>query len=183
MEKKITEENLLGLLRDEGKRKEGMVMLIRTYQASLYWHIRKMIINHDDSKDVLQEVFLRVWRNIGKFKGDSAIFTWLFRIASNESIRFLKKKQRQQIHKMNMQGILTNELETGPFISGDDIELALQKALFTLTDRQRLVFNMRYFDEMEYADIASILETTDNNVKVLYHYAKKQVEELIKNEL
>jgi RNA polymerase sigma factor (sigma-70 family) len=183
MEKKITEESLLELLGDESKRKEGMTVLIRSYQAPLYWHIRKMIISHDDSKDVLQEVFVRVWRNIGKFKGDSSIFTWLFRIASNESIRFLEKKQRQQVHKMNMQEMLEKELETEPYISGDEIQIALQKALFTLTDRQRMVFNMRYFDEMEYSDIASILETTVNNVKVLYHNAKNQVQETIKKEL
>jgi RNA polymerase sigma-70 factor (ECF subfamily) len=183
MEKKITEESLLELLGDESKRKEGMTVLIRSYQAPLYWHIRKMIISHDDSKDVLQEVFVRVWRNIGKFKGDSSIFTWLFRIASNESIRFLEKKKRQQVHKMNMQEMLEKELETEPYISGDEIQIALQKALFTLTDRQRMVFNMRYFDEMEYSDIASILETTVNNVKVLYHNAKNQVQETIKKEL
>jgi RNA polymerase sigma-70 factor, ECF subfamily len=183
MEKKITEGNLPELLRDESKKKEGMALLIRTYQASLYWHIRKMVINHDDSKDVLQEVFLRAWRNIGQFKGDSSIFAWLFRIASNESLRFLEKKQRQLVHRMNMQGMLVNELETEPFISGDEIQIALQKALFNLTDRQRLVFNMRYFDEMDYTDIASILETTVNNVKVLYHYAKNQVQETIKKEL
>jgi RNA polymerase sigma-70 factor, ECF subfamily len=183
MEQKMTDHHLLALLKDESSRKEGMAVLINSYQAPLYWHIRKMILSHDDSKDVLQEVFVRVWRNIGKFKGDSSVFTWLFRIASNESIRFLEKKQRQQVHKMNIQEILIKELETEPFISGDEIQLALQKALFGLTDRQRLVFNMRYFDEMDYTEIASILETTVNNVKVLYHNAKNQVQETIKKEL
>jgi RNA polymerase sigma-70 factor, ECF subfamily len=183
MEKENTEENLLELLGNENKRKEGMAELINLYQAPLYWHIRKMIISHEDSKDVLQDVFVRVWRNIGKFRGDSSVFTWLFRIASNESIRFLEKKQRQQVHKMNMQEMLVKELEAEPFISGDEIQIALQKALFGLTDRQRLVFNMRYFDEMDYTEIASILETTVNNVKVLYHNAKNQVQGTIKKEL
>jgi RNA polymerase sigma-70 factor (ECF subfamily) len=183
MEKENTEEDLLKLLGNESKRREGMAVLINSYQAPLYWHIRKMVISHEDSKDVLQDVFVRVWRNIGQFRGDSAIFTWLFRIASNESIRFLEKKQRQQVHKMNMQEMLVKELEDEPFISADEIQLALQKALFGLTDRQRLVFNMHYFDEMDYTEIASILETTVNNVKVLYHNAKNQVQETIKKEL
>jgi RNA polymerase sigma factor (sigma-70 family) len=183
MEQEINEKILLGLVSNAKSRREGMAVLVHSYQERLYWHIRKMVINHDDARDVLQETLVRVWKNIHQFKGDSAIFTWLFRIASNESIRFLEKKQRRLKNKMEIQEILVRELETAPFIYGDAIRIALQKAILMLTDRQRLVFNMRYFDDMEYADIAVILETTVNNVKVLYHNAKIRIEEILKEEI
>ena len=183
MEQEITEKFLLGLLTNEKSRREGMAVLVHSYQERLYWHIRKMVISHDDARDVLQETLIRVWKNIHHFKGDSAIFTWLYRIASNESIRFLERKQRRLNHKMDIQEMLVRELETAPFISGDEIRVALQKAILTLTDRQRLVFNMHYFDEMEYSDIADVLETTVNNVKVLYHNAKTRMEQILKEEI
>jgi RNA polymerase sigma factor (sigma-70 family) len=183
MEKQSSEDSLLELLKDKRTKKEGVAALITTYQMPLYWHIRKLVVNHDDSKDVLQEVFIRIWRNIDQFKGDSKLFTWLYRIATNESLRFLEKKQRLSTNKMNMQQMLVQELETSPFISGEEIQIALQKAILKLTDKQRLVFNMHYFDELDYNDIAAILETTVNNVKVLYHYAKNSIEDQIKKEL
>jgi len=164
-------------------RKERLVELIHAYKEPLYWHIRKMVIDHDDSKDVLQEVFIRVWRNLENFRGDTPIFNWLYRIASNESLRFLHKKRMQNKHKENIKEILTRELESSGYVSGENIQIALQKAILTLTDRQRLVFNMRYFDELEYGDIADILDTTANNAKVLYHHAKNQVQEILKQEL
>jgi RNA polymerase sigma-70 factor (ECF subfamily) len=183
MEKTIVEKNLIKLLKSRKTRKEGVDALIMTYQKPLYWHIRKLVINHDDSNDVLQEVFLRVWRNIDRFNGESKLFTWLYRIATNEAIRFLEKKQRLQVFRIIRQEMLEKELETGQLISVDEIQLTLQKAVIQLTERQRLVFNMRYFDELDYADIAEILKTTVNNVKVLYHNAKSSIEEQIKRGL
>lgn len=183
MEKLNAENNLIALLKDEKSRKEGIAALIKTYQMPLYWHIRKLVVNHDDSKDVLQEVFLRVWRSIDQFKGDSKLFTWLFRIATNESLRFNERKQKQLKNQMSLQEMLEKEMEASPFISGEEIQIALQKAIFKLTEKQRLVFNMHYFDELDYSDIAEILETTANNVKVLYHYAKNSIEAELKSEL
>ncbi len=183
MEKEVTEEFLLRLLKNENSRREGMALLIHTYQERMYWHIRKMVINHDDARDVLQETLVRVWKNVHQFRGESAISSWLYRIASNESLRFLERKQRKLGHKVELQEMLVNELETAPFISGEAIRIALQKAILVLTDRQRLVFNMRYFDEMDYSDIADVLETTANNVKVLYHNAKTRIEETLKEEI
>ncbi len=183
MEKLNAEDKLIALLKDEKSRKEGVAALIKTYQMPLYWHIRKLVINHDDTKDVLQEVFLRVWRSIDQFKGESKLFTWLYRIATNESLRFIELKQKQQRNKLSLMEMLENELETSPFISGEEIQIALQKAILALTEKQRLVFNMHYFDDLDYSDIAEILETTANNVKVLYHYAKNSIEEQLKREL
>jgi RNA polymerase sigma factor (sigma-70 family) len=183
METGRNEDILAEILKDGNRRKEAMSLLIKSYQEPLYWHIRRIVISHDDSKDVLQEVFLRTWRNLDQFRGDSGVFPWLYRIASNESLRFLKKKQRRQGQKIEIQDMLVRELETEPLISGDEIQISLQKALLGLTDRQRLVFNLRYFDELEHQEIAKILKTTVNNVKVLYHKAKRQIEEILKEEV
>ncbi len=183
MEKLNAEDKLIALLKDEKSRKEGIAALIKTYQMPLYWHIRKLVINHDDTKDVLQEVFLRVWRSIDQFKGESKLFTWLYRIATNESLRFNERKQKQLKNQMSLQEMLESELETSAYISGEEIQIALQKAILALTEKQRLVFNMHYFDDLDYSDIAEILETTANNVKVLYHYAKNSIEEQLKREL
>jgi RNA polymerase sigma-70 factor (ECF subfamily) len=183
MEKLNAEDNLIALLKVEKTRKEGIAALIKTYQMPLYWHIRKLVVDHDDSKDVLQEVFLRVWRNIDQFKGDSKLFTWLYRIATNESLRFNERKQKQLKNQLNLMEMLEKELETSPFISGEEIQIALQRAILGLTEKQRLVFNMHYFDDLDYSDIAEILETTANNVKVLYHYAKNSIEYQLKREL
>jgi RNA polymerase sigma-70 factor (ECF subfamily) len=183
MKNRVAEEYLLELLRNSVTKKDGVAALIERYQMPLYWHIRKLVVNHDDSKDVLQEVFLRVWRNIDQFKGDSKLFTWLYRIATNESLRFLERKLKRMVPQTSIQEMLELELETSAYISGEEIQLTLQKAILGLTEKQRLVFNMHYFDELDYTDIATILETTVNNVKVLYHYAKNKIEEQIKNEL
>lgn len=183
MERRPTDEFLLVLLRNEKRKAEGIGALIKTYQEPLYWHIRKLVINHDDTKDVLQEVFLRVWRNVGQFKGDSKLFTWLYRIAGNESLRFLERKQKQLDRKVSIREMLEKELETSDFISGDEIQIVLQKAILNLTEKQRLVFNLHYFDELDYADIAEIAESTVNSVKVLYHNAKSHIEKQIKKEI
>ena len=177
------ETEILEWIRNKETMKKGVSLLIEVYQMPLYWHIRKILVCHDDSRDVLQEVFIRVWRKIDQFKGDSNLFTWLYRIATNESLRFLEKKQKNIADKMSIQEMLEYELEASPFISGEEIQIALQKAILKLTDKQRLVFNMRYFDALDYSDIAAILETTVNNVKVLYHNAKKSIEDLIEREL
>lgn len=183
MEKQPNDEFLLRLLRNEKRKAEGVELLIKTYQEPLYWHIRKLVISHDDSKDVLQEVFMRVWSGIGQFKGDSKLFSWLYRIAGNESIRFLERKTRLQNNQSSVQEILELELATLPFISGEEIQIALQKAILKLPDKQRLVFNLRYFDELDYAEIAEIIESTVNSAKVLFHNAKTRIEEQLKHEI
>ena len=160
-----------------------MTALIDQYQQQLYWHIRKILVNHEDTKDVLQEVFIRIWRNIDQFKGDSKVFTWLYRIANNEAIRFLEKKRRSAANKLGIPEMLTKELESAPYISGEAIQMKLQTAIFGLPEKQRIVFNMRYFDELEYAEIAEVLDSTANSVKVMYHYAKSYVEEQLKSDL
>lgn len=171
------------LLSSPKTKQKGMVLLIDIYQEQLYWHIRKMLINHDNSKDVLQEVFLRVWKNIDQFKGESKLSTWLYRIASNEALRFLERRKRLDKDRLGIEAILVAELESSPYIDGDEVQLNLQKAIMKLPATQRLVFNLRYFDEMNYEDIAQIVETTINSVKVSFHHAKTRIEEIIRNEV
>jgi RNA polymerase sigma-70 factor, ECF subfamily len=180
MDKCAIESKIVELVKNKQTRKQGVSLLIDLYQEQLYWHIRKMIISHDDTKDVLQEVFLRVWKNIDRFKGDSKLSSWLYRIATNETIRFLDKKRGLLQNSSELEESLTKELESSDFINGDKIQMELQKAILKLPEKQRLAFNMRYFDEMKYEDIAEILETTVNSSKVSYYHAKTKIEQLMK---
>ncbi len=180
MDKSVLESKIVELVKNRQNRKQGVSLLIDLYQEQLYWHIRKMIISHDDTKDVLQEVFLRVWKNIDRFKGDSKLSTWLYRIATNETLRFLDKNRRFLEKNQKLEEIMINELESSDLIKGDQIQMELQKAIFQLPEKQRLVFNMRYFDEIKYEYIAEILETSVNSCKVTYHHAKTKIEQIMK---
>ena len=158
-------------------------MLVRTYQQKIYWHIRKMVIDHDDADDLVQEVFVKVWNNLDKFREDSQLYTWVYRIATNECLNFLRKKKRKffvPIH--DVQNELTQKLDSSPHVSGDEIQLKLQKALLTLPDKQRLVFNMKYFDEMKYEEISEITDTSVGSLKANYHHAVKKIENYLKQD-
>jgi len=155
--------------------------LIRKYQQKVYWHIRKMVIDHDDADDLTQEVFLKVWKNLDNFRHDSQLYTWLYRIATNECLTFLSSKRYKFFLPLNdVTAELSEKLETSPDISGDEIQLKLQKALLRLPDKQRLVFNMRYYDELKYEEISEILGTSVGALKASYHLAAKKIEEYLK---
>lgn len=164
--------------------KYNIKQLIEKHQQELYWYIRKILISHENTKDVLQETFLRAWKSLDGFRGQATIQTWLYRIARNEAIRFLEKeKRRLETTGISIEVELLNKLTTGEYISGDDIEMNLQRAILTLPLTQREVFNMRYFDEMKYELIAEILETSVNSAKVSYHHAKTKIEQNLKEEI
>ncbi|MEJ8802221.1 RNA polymerase sigma factor [Pontibacter sp. H249] len=155
--------------------------LVRKYQQKIYWHIRKMVINHDDADDLTQEVFVKVWKNLGNFRQDAQLYTWIYRIATNECLTFLSNKKKRfflPIHDVAAE--LSEKIDTSPGISGDEIQLKLQKALLRLPDKQRLVFNMKYYDEMKYEEISEILGTSVGALKTSYHLAVKKIEEFIK---
>lgn len=174
------DKEILGMIRDPNSRDSGFQLLVQAYQQRLYWHIRKMVIDHDDADDLLQEVFIKVWKNIGGFREDSNLFTWLYRIATNESLNFLKRKRNRFLVGMdNSYKELGTKLESGGYISGSEIQKKLQKALLRLPDKQRLVFNMKYFDDMKYEDIAKITETSVGSLKASYHIAVKKIEEYL----
>ena len=140
-----------------------------------------MVIDHDESDDLLQEVFIKVWKNIDKFREDSNLFTWLYKIATNECLNFLKRKKNKfHISMEDANKELYTELENNQYISGSDIQIRLQKALLKLPDKQRLVFNMKYFDDMKYEEISKITETSIGSLKASYHIAVKKIEEYIK---
>lgn len=158
-------------------------MLIDTYQERLYWHIRGIVKNHEDADDVMQNVFIKVYKNIAGFQKDSKLYTWLYRIATNESLTFLKKRARHlQLSSEELQMNLLENLESDVYFSGDDIQLSLQKALATLPEKQRLVFQMKYFQEMKYEDISAIVDTSVGALKSSYHIATKKIIAFLKQD-
>lgn len=171
------DKELLAKFRQEDTRNYAFNMLVREYQKRLYWHIRKILIDHDDTNDVLQNVFVKVWRNLDGFKGESQLYTWLYRIATNESITFLnQKKKRAGVPLDEASGFLGVSLQSDSHFKGDEIQAKLQQAILTLPDKQRIVFNMKYFDNMKYEEMSTILETSVGALKASYHHAVKKIE-------
>ncbi|KAA3437779.1 RNA polymerase sigma factor [Rufibacter hautae] len=157
--------------------------LVRKYQQKVYWHVRKMVIDHDDADDLTQEVFVKVWTNLENFRKDSQLYTWIYRIATNECLNFLSAKKKRfflPIHDVAAE--LTQKLDSTDTLSGDEVQLKLQKALLRLPDKQRLVFNMKYFDDLKYEEISEILGTSVGALKASYHIAVKKIEEYLKKD-
>ena len=177
-DKKLIEE-----FRDPKSRNFAFSKLVNTYQERLYWHIRRIVIDHDDADDVLQNTFIKAFKNLDKFREDSQLFTWLYRIATNEALTFLKKKKRNIFVSIDEVGhTLSSKLEASPELSGDAIQLKLQQAILTLPTKQRLVFNMKYFDEMKYDEISEVTGTSVGALKASYHHAVKKIEAFVKKQ-
>ncbi|NGM60325.1 RNA polymerase sigma factor [Sphingobacterium sp. SGG-5] len=164
---------------DERTREEAFSLLLKKYQQKIYWHVRRMVIDHDDADDVTQDIFVKVWRNLEKFREDSQLYTWLYRVATNECITFLnKKKQKQNISLDNdSSSYLSETLADTSYFDGDKAQLKLQQALLTLPEKQRLVFNMKYFEDLKYDEISDILGTSVGALKASYHLAVKKIEQ------
>lgn len=176
----MEDKELLQKIRNPETRNYGFNLLVRAYQQRVYWHIRKMVIDHDDSDDLTQEVFLKVHRHIDRFREDAQLFTWIYRIATNECLSFLERKKRRFFLPINdVAKELSAALDTSTSLSGDEIQIKLQKALLTLPDKQRLVFNMKYFDDMPYEEIADITKTSVGALKASYHHAVKKIEDYL----
>ncbi|MCK8523036.1 RNA polymerase sigma factor [Aquimarina sp. D1M17] len=175
------EESLLSSLQSNGDINAAFSKLVSLYKQRLYWHIRNMVKSHDDTDDILQNVFIKVYKNIGKFKGDSKLYSWLYRIATNESITFLNQKAKKfNISTEELSQQLVQNLEADIYYEGDEIQLKLQKAVATLPQKQQQVFNMKYFQELKYKEISEILETSEGALKASYHLATKKIEEFLK---
>ncbi|WP_448517948.1 RNA polymerase sigma factor [Rhodoflexus sp.] len=183
METASDDREILEKFSQEASKNWAFDQLMRKYQQRIYQHIRKMVIDHDDADDLTQEVFVKVWHNLHKFRADAQLFTWLYRIASNECLNFLDKKRRRYLIPIyDVRKELAGKLDGEGSLSGDEIQLKLQKALLTLPDKQRLVFNMRYYDELSYEEIADITGTSVGALKASYHHAVKKIEDhLTKN--
>ncbi len=176
----IDEEKLLKELRDPQTVRKGFAKLVTEYSERLYWQIRKMVLSHDDSNDILQDVFVKAWTNLDNFRGEAKLSTWLYRIAINESITFINKKRTQKNISIDEDdSFLINTLESDTYFDGDEAQKLLQKAILTLPDKQRLVFQMKYFEEMKYDDISEILGTSVGALKASYHHAVKKVEKYL----
>ncbi|TJY36150.1 RNA polymerase sigma factor [Pontimicrobium aquaticum] len=172
-----SEDFLLLQLKSPSTREKAFRELITLYKERLYWHIRKMVISHDDADDVLQNTFIKVFKNIDKFKGDSKLFSWMYRIATNEAITHLNKNAKHvQMSNEEIQSNTVNNLTSDVYFEGNDIQLKLQKAIATLPQKQQLVFNMKYFEDLKYKDMADILETSEGALKASYHIAVKKIE-------
>ncbi|MBP2833072.1 RNA polymerase sigma factor [Aquimarina sp. U1-2] len=176
------EKRLLASLQSDKDVNAAFSKLVSLYKRPLYWHVRNMVKNHKDTDDVLQNVFIKVYRNIKKFKGESKLYSWLYRIATNESITFLNKKARKyNISDSELSLRIVENLEADVFFEGDEIQLKLQMAIATLPTKQQQVFNMRYFQELKYKEMSEILETSEGALKASYHLATKKIEEFIKH--
>ncbi|MEG1586512.1 MAG: RNA polymerase sigma factor [Bacteroidales bacterium] len=172
------EEEMIRRLQDEKTRRRTFSQLINAYQERLYWQIRKMVLVHEDADDVLQNTFLKAWKNLDSFRGESKLSTWLFRIAINESITFLnKQRQERQMASEEESSFLLENLQADTYFDGDELQLLLQEAILTLPEKQRLVFNMRYFDEMKYEEMSEVLGTSVGALKASYHFAAKKIED------
>lgn len=179
-----SDKELLTLFRNKDNKNYAFNLIVRKYQKRLYWHIRKIVINHDDTDDVLQNTFIKVWKGLENFKQASQLYTWLYRIATNEALSFLKQKRTKYffIPIGDVEKQLINTLKSDEYFNGDEIQLKLQKAILTLPEKQRIVFNMKYFDEMKYNKMAEILQTSVGALKASYHQAVKKIEKYLKED-
>jgi RNA polymerase sigma-70 factor (ECF subfamily) len=173
----IAETELIAQLKDPLTQDQAFRSLMSQYKERLYWHIRKIVISHDDTDDVLQNTFIKVYRNINNFKAESKLYSWMYRIATNESITFINKRAKQNNLDLNdMQYKMAENLEADVYFDGDEMQLLLQKAIAKLPQKQQLVFNMKYFDDLKYQEISEILETSVGALKASYHHAVKKIE-------
>ncbi|WP_343485982.1 RNA polymerase sigma factor [Allomuricauda sp. d1] len=173
----IAEETLVAELKNPDSRSRAFETLVNTYKERLYWHIRRIVMNHDDADDVLQNTFIKVYKNIEGFKAESKLYSWMYRIATNESLTFLKQRSSKMgVSSEELQQSLVDNLQSDVYFEGDEIQLKLQKALATLPEKQKLVFNMKYFQEMKYEEISEVLETSVGGLKASYHLAVKKIE-------
>lgn len=180
--KQITDAEIMAMFATANTRNEAFKLLLNKYQQKIYWHIRRMVIDHDDADDVTQDVFIKVWKNLENFRNDSQLYTWIYRIATNECLTFLnKKKQKNNIPLDDVLYDLSDSLTESSYFNGDQAQKKLQQAILTLPEKQRIVFNLKYFEEMKYEEMAEVLETSVGALKASYHFAVKKIESYLLN--
>ena len=178
----INENQLIEQLKSSTQKDQAFKTLISLYKERLYWHIRHIVKLHEDTDDVLQNTFIKIYKNIAKFNGESKLFSWMYRIATNESITHINKNaKRLRISSQEVQELAINNLKSDVYFEGDAIQLKLQKAIATLPEKQQIVFNMKYFEDIKYKDMADILETSEGALKASYHIAVKKIKTYLSN--
>ena len=181
--KEFPDENIIQQLKDENTRTKAFSSVVQKYQEQLYWLIRKMALSHEDTNDILQNTFLKAWSGLDSFRGDSQISTWLHRIAINETYTFLASMQMKNIENtLDVENIMVQNLQSDSYFSGDEVQLKLQKAILSLPPKQRMVFNMKYFEERKYEEMEEILGTSTGALKASHHHAVKKIENFILTE-
>jgi RNA polymerase sigma-70 factor (ECF subfamily) len=177
----VEDQDILDLFRKEETKEKAFSILVKKYQERLYWHIRRMLIHHEDTNDVLQNMFVKVWRSLDQFRQDAALYTWLYRIATNESLTHIEQaKKRQSRSLSDHEDYIGNTLKAEKGFDANQLEWKLQLAIQSLPEKQRVVFNLRYYDEMPYEKMSEVLETSVGSLKASYHHAAKKVEEFIR---
>ncbi|MBS1928701.1 MAG: sigma-70 family RNA polymerase sigma factor [Chitinophagaceae bacterium] len=178
----LDDKELLDQFRSEQTKEQAFTKIIQKYQERLYWHIRRMVIGHEDANDVLQNMFIKVWKNLHNFREDSQLFTWLYRIATNESLTYLQQQKKRMAYSLSDdESPLINKIKADEHFDSQRLEWKLQLAIQKLPEKQRTVFNLRYFEEMPYEEMSRVLETSEGALKASYHHAVKKIEEFIKN--
>lgn len=179
----LTDEALLSLFRDPHTKEKAFSLIITKYKEKLYWHIRRLVVVHEDADDVLQNVFIKVWKGLDNFREESRLFTWLYRIATNESITHLQKLKKTRTIEVNHNNEpdLENKVRADVYFDANKLEWKLQLAIQTLPDQQRAVFCLRYFDEMPYNEMSEILNVSTGSLKASYHHAAKKIEDYLLN--
>lgn len=177
---KIKETEIIELMSSEKSRERGVRMMMDAYQSRLYWHIRRLVVDYDLSQDVLQDTFIKAYKNFHQFKQDSQLYTWLYRIATNEALQQLNKMKKMQKTDEDAEYHLQNLVAENTSADAEEIQILLQKAIQSLPEKQKLVFTMRYYDDLPYEEISKVLEMSVGTLKTNYHYAKQKVEDYIK---
>lgn len=176
----IDEKLLLQQLRSPGTKEAAFTTLVREYQQPIYWQIRRMVLVHDDADDILQNTFIKAWQGIDTFRSEAKLQTWLFRIAINETLNFLAKAHHETSLEQEAAGIAAS-LASDPYFDGNEIEAAFQQAIYQLPDKQRMVFNLKYFQDMKYEDMSQMLSTSIGALKASYHHAVKKITQYFDN--
>jgi RNA polymerase sigma factor (sigma-70 family) len=186
----MTDREILDLFHSDSGKERGFTLLIEKYQQKIYWHIRRMVKSHDDADDVMQNTFIKIWNGLGNFRADSQLFTWLYRIATNETITFINNRTKRSTIAFES-GESSDEDDYSPSnyvkgeshqVDGDDIQARLLKAIETLPEKQRIVFNLRYYDEMPYEQMSEVLDTSVGALKASYHHAAQKIEKFLLGE-
>lgn len=182
MTEQIDDKELLQQFHDPATRERGYTRIIKKYQEKLYWHIRRLVVEHEDANDVLQNMFIKVWKGLDNFREDSQLYTWLYRIATNESLTFLEQqKKRSSVSLSDVESGLANKLQADKHFDANKLEWKLQVAIQQLPEKQQVVFNLRYYDEMPYEKMSQVLETSEGALKASYHHAVRKIEDFILN--
>ena len=182
MAEQTSDTELLVLFREPATRERAFTEIVKKYQERLYWHIRRMLVDHEDANDTLQNVFIRVWNALAGFREDAQLYTWLYRIATNECLTFLEQKKKKAVVSLNeLESGLSNKIKADKDFDANKLEWKLQLAIQQLPEKQRVVFMLRYYDEMPYEEMSVVLETSAGALKASYHHAAKKIEDFILN--